>query len=98
MRTTEVERVEIALPRFWFRLLQRPVVFYTVAVLTGVSVTFVPLALFRLGRSGAFGLDWRVLGCFLVVYLVPLVYIRLGGPVLNEVWKGRGVGGKLPES
>ncbi len=90
MRTSEVERVEISLPRFWFRLLQRPLAYYTVAALTGVSITFVPLSLFWLGRSGASYRDWRVLACFLVVYSVPLVYVRLGGPVLKEVWEGRG--------
>ena len=89
MRTSQVERVEIVLPKFWFRLLQRPLAYYTVAALTGVSITFVPLSLFWLGRSGASYRDWRVLACFLVVYLVPLVYVLLGGPVLKEVWKAR---------
>lgn len=98
MRTSQTETVEIAIPRFWCRLLRRPIAFYSVAALTGVSITFVPLALFQLGRSGAFGFDWRVLGCFFVVYMVPLVYIRLGGPVLNELWKGRGVEGRPSES
>ena len=90
MSTSQVETVEIVLPRFWFRLLQRPLAYHTVATLTGVSFTFVPLSLFWLGRSGASYHDWRVIGCFLVVFLVPLVYVHLGGPVLKEVWKDRG--------
>lgn len=77
----------------WLRLVGTSWVYYPVTALTGVSVTFAPLFLYQLGRADAALGDWRVLLCFLQVVLVPLVYFRLGAPVLRwarESHKARG--------
>ena len=69
---------------------QNPVLFFTIAALTGVSVTFFPLFLYQLGREGVGWSDWRLWTCFCVTYLVPMFYIRIGGAVATRAWKDRG--------
>lgn len=83
------ETVEVRVPRFWFRAVRPAPVKYSLAALTGVSVSFAPLLLFFLGSSGARMFDWRVLTCLGAAYLVPFVYLRFGGLVLAEIWKAR---------
>ena len=82
-----IKPVDVEVPLRWYRLVQRPVVFWSTIALGGVSITFAPLALYGLGRSGV--ADWRVAICFGVVYLVPLVFIKLGMPVVQHAYRHR---------
>jgi hypothetical protein len=68
---------------------QNSVLFFTIATLTGVSVTFSPLLLYQLGREGVGWSDWRLWTCFCVTYLVPMFYVRIGGAVATRAWKDR---------
>ena len=78
--------VTVQISEVWVRRLNSPV-FYVVGALTGVSVTFAPLALLWLGIYN----QWNVLtvsgaaACFLMIYLVPLFYMRLAGQVIRQV-------------
>jgi len=81
--------IEVQVGAASYRAVQSPPVFWAVCALTGVSVSVAPLSLFMFGHQGVSGSDWRVLACFLVTYLVPLVYMRLGSPVLEHAWKHR---------
>lgn len=86
----EFEAVQVRVPRFWFRAFRPAPVKYSLAALTGVSISFAPLLLYFLGSSAAEMFDWRVLTCLGVAYVVPFVYLRFGGLVLGEIWKTDG--------
>ena len=73
------------------RLIRSPV-YWVVATLTGVSVTFAPLLLFFLGGrwSDMFSdyVKWVIIVlCFLAIYLVPMFYIKVSSGVISEVLK-----------
>lgn len=53
--------------------------------LTCLSLTFAPLALFNLGKAGVDYRDPRVIACFAVIVLVPLVYVRLATLFVKQV-------------
>jgi hypothetical protein len=59
--------------------------------LTGVAVSFAPLFLYWCGQGKPFHDDeWFVMPlCFAVIFLVPLVYFRLGSEVAKELRKKR---------
>ena len=76
-------------PRDAYWIAQKSVLFFTVAALTGVSITFSPLFLYQLGREGVGWSDWRLWACFGVTYLVPMFYMRIGGAVATQAWKDR---------
>jgi hypothetical protein len=81
-----MDEITITVPRRWIRLVHSPVMLL-VAALTGISVSFVPLTLFELGRAQA---DWDSPGvwlCFLVLYLVPGFYMGIAARVLGQVRK-----------
>jgi len=84
-----VETIQINVSRRLFRAMQFRPLALLVGALTGVSVTLSPAYLFMLGRDGASFGDWRVLTCLMVTYLIPLVYMRFGGPVVEVAWKRR---------
>lgn len=64
-------------------------VYFAIAALTGVSITFMPLALLGLGIHN----DWNFLTvgaaiiCWLVGYLVPMFYFRVAGQVIKQVYR-----------
>ena len=89
MTNGSVERIQVDVSRRLFRAMQFRPLALLVGALTGVSITFSPALLFYLGSQGAPFLDWRVIACFAVTYLVPLVYVRFGGAVLQVAWKRR---------
>ena len=65
----------------------RSPLYFVVTTLQGVSVTFAPLFLYWSGK-GKFNLaPERIVVplCFAVIFLVPLLYFRLGGIVLREI-------------
>jgi hypothetical protein len=93
-----VETVQVDVSSWLLRAMRFRPLSLVVGSLTGVSITFSPFWLFMLGRGGASLGDWRVLCCFMVTYLVPMVYIGFGGPVLQVAWKRRsapGIGAPL---
>lgn len=63
--------------------------YFVVAALTGVSITFMPLALLALGMHNS----WNPLTigagmiCWLVSYLVPMFYFRIAGEVVKQVYR-----------
>ena len=79
-----MQRVTVEIDDKWIGLVRSPV-YWVVAALTGVSITFCPLFLFRLGHEGTGITDWRVLVCFAIIYLVPFVHFRLAAPVMKQV-------------
>ena len=56
-----------------------------VAGLTCLSLTFAPVLLFNLGKAGVNYRDPRVIACFAVIVLVPLVYVRLATLFIKQL-------------
>jgi hypothetical protein len=83
MWNAPVDTVQIEVPHRLFRAMHWRPLALLVAAFTGVSVSFCPLFLYWLGRSGVAITDWRVLTTFAVICLVGTVYISFGAPVLN---------------
>lgn len=79
-----MDDIVIRIPAVWARRVQSPLM-WLVSALTGVSITFVPLSLFQLGRSGETFANPLVWVCFVVIYAVPLFYIRLAGVILKQL-------------
>jgi len=67
-----VDTVQIDVPRRLFRAMHYRPLNLLVAGLTGVSVSFCPYFLYHFGEERVPFLDWRVITCFAVTYLVPL--------------------------
>jgi hypothetical protein len=62
------------------------IVYWAVAALTGVSISFAPLFLYRCGKGGFPEASWWLVpACFAVTYLVPLWYIRLACEVIASI-------------
>lgn len=78
--------VTVQISEAWVRRLNSPM-YVVVAALTGVSISFAPLGLLWLGIYN----QWNVLtvtgaaACFLMIYFVPLFYIRLAGQVIGQL-------------
>jgi hypothetical protein len=87
MWKTPVDRIQIEVPRRLFRAMHYRPLNLLVGGLTGVSVSFCPYFLYQFGEERVPFLDWRVLTCFAVTFLVPLVYIGVGAPVLALAWR-----------
>ena len=86
MLNTQVDTVQIEVPRKLFRAMHSRPLNLLVTGLTGVSVSFCPLALYELGSAKVSFWDWRVLANFAVIILVPGVYMSFGAPVLARAW------------
>lgn len=78
--------VTVTIGKEWVRRLNSPL-YYIVATLTGVSVTFIPFGLFWLGRQQISIFDLRVLLSLAVVCLVPGFYIKLAQHVIRQIRK-----------
>ena len=76
--------MRIELPEGWLRFVRSQAT-VLVTALTCLSLTFAPLALFNLGKAGVDSRDPRVIACFAVIVLVPLVYIRLATVFVKQV-------------
>ena len=78
--------VSVQISEVWVRRLNSPL-YVVVGALTGVSISFAPLGLLMLGIHN----QWNVLTisgaavCFLMVYFVPMFYMRLAGQVIGHV-------------
>lgn len=78
--------VTVQISEVWVRRLNSPL-FVVVGALTGVSISFSPLGLLMLGIHN----QWNTLTisgaavCFLMVYFVPMFYMRLAGQVIAQL-------------
>ena len=78
--------VTVKISEIWVRRLNSPL-FVVVGALTGVSISFAPLGLLWLGIYN----QWNVLtiscaaACFLMIYFVPMFYMRLAGQVIGQL-------------
>jgi hypothetical protein len=81
-------KVSIEIDSRWVRIVRSPL-YWVVATLQGVSVSFAPLFLYWSGK-GMFPSrqQWIVVpACFATIYLVGLFYMGLGGVVIAELRK-----------
>lgn len=76
--------MRIELSEGWMKFVRSQATVFVTA-LTCLSLTFAPLALFNLGKAGLDYRDPRVLACFAVIVLVPLVYVRLATLFVKQV-------------
>jgi hypothetical protein len=78
--------MRIELSEGWLKFVRSQAMVFMTA-LTCLSLTFAPMALFRLGKAGADYRDPRVIACFAVIVLVPLVYLRLATLFIQQLRK-----------
>jgi hypothetical protein len=76
--------MRIELSEGWMKFVRSPATVFLTA-LTCLSLTFAPLALFNLGKAGLDYTNPRVIACFAVIVLVPLVYVRLATLFVKQV-------------
>ena len=81
--------VSVVIPAKWVRRARSPWV-WVIASLTGVSVTFAPMALYFMGRAKAGVLNPFLWICVATVYLVPFFYMGLASVVLGQLWREPG--------
>ena len=83
-----MDKVTIEIDSKWVKIVHSPL-YWVVATLQGVAITFAPLFLYWSGRTSFFGgFEWIVVpSCFAVILLVGGFYIWLGGAVIRELRK-----------
>jgi len=81
-----MEKVTIEIDSTSAKIARSPL-YFVIAGLQGVSVTFAPLFLYWSGKGGYFSGYERIVVplCFAVIFLVPLFSFRLAGPVIKEL-------------
>ena len=81
-----MSRVAIELDSKWVKIANSPL-YFMVAALQGVAVSFAPLFLYWSGRENFFhGFEWLVVPlCFAVIFFVSLFYFMLGAAVIKEL-------------
>jgi hypothetical protein len=83
-----MDKVTIEIDSKWAKLVRSPL-YWVVAALQGVAVTFAPLFLFWSGKGAFFhGFEWIIVpSCFAVILLVGFFYMLLGNAVIGELRK-----------
>lgn len=83
-----MDKVAIQIDSKWLRIVRSPL-WWVVASLQGVSVTFAPLFLYWSGKGQFFPkAEWIIVpSCFAVIFLVGFFYFWLGGEVIRELRK-----------
>lgn len=76
--------MRIELSERWLRFVRSQAT-VIVTALTCLSLTFAPVALFNLGKAGVDYRDPRVIACFAVIVLAPLVYVRLATLFIKQL-------------
>jgi hypothetical protein len=78
--------VTIEIDSKWQRLV-RSRLYFAIAALQGVAITFVPLFLYWCGREPVLNkYAWLIVpACWVVIYGIGLFYFRLGGAVIKEL-------------
>ncbi len=81
-----MEKVTIEINARWGRLVRSPVML-VIAALQGISITMAPLFLYWSGKGEFYpqNSQWLVPLLFAIVYLVPLFYFFIGGPVVKAL-------------
>jgi len=81
-------KVTIEIDSRWVKIVRSPL-YWIVAALQGVSVSFAPLFLYWSGKGMfAHGSEWLIVpSCFAVILLVGFFYILLGSTVIGELRK-----------
>jgi hypothetical protein len=81
-------KVTIEIDSKWVKIVRSPL-YWIVAALQGVSVSFAPLFLYWSGKGSFFhGSEWIVVpSCFALILLVGLFYMLLGSAVIGELRK-----------
>ena len=73
----------------WVKRVRSPA-FWVIGALTWVSVTFIPLYLFFLGKEDASFGDARVLICLAIIYIIPSFYMHFSGGILRQIHRSKG--------
>lgn len=81
-----MDKVSIEIDSRWVKVARSPV-YFILAALQGISVSFAPLFLYWSGRGNYFsGLEWLVVPlCFGIIFVVPAFYFWLGGSVMRQL-------------
>jgi len=79
-------KVTIEVDSAWVKIVRSPI-YYVIAALTGVSISFAPLFLYMSAKGKFFpNYEWLAVPlCFAVVVVVPFFYMRLGSLVIKEL-------------
>jgi hypothetical protein len=83
-----MNKVTVEIDSKWMRIVRSPL-YWIVATLQGVAVSFAPLFLYESGK-GWFprGSEWYVVPlCVATIWIVAFFYIRLGNEVVQELRK-----------
>ena len=82
--------VAIEIDAKWVKIVRSPL-YWIVATLQGVSLTFAPLFLYWSGKGTFFhGSEWIIVpSCFAVILLVGVFYMLLGSTVISELRKSK---------
>ncbi len=83
-----MDKVTIEISSTWAKIVRSPL-YWIVAALQGVSVSFAPLFLYWSGKGKMFpGYEWLVVpSCFGIILLVGFFYMGLGSAVVGELRK-----------
>jgi len=83
-----VDKVTIEVDSRWVKVVRSPL-YWIVAGLQGVSISFAPLFLYWAGKGTFYhGSEWIVVpSCFAVILFVGFFYILLGSAVIGELRK-----------
>lgn len=81
-----MDKVSIEIDSRWVKVARSPV-YFILAALQGVSISFAPLFLYWSGRGNYFnGLEWLVAPlCFSIILIIPSFYFWLGGSVMRQL-------------
>jgi hypothetical protein len=80
-------KVTIEIDSKWVKIARSPI-YWLVAGLQGVSISFAPLFLYWSGKGMFHPNEWFVVPlCFAVILLVGFFYIALGSVVVRELRK-----------
>ena len=82
-----MDKVTIEIDSRWVKIVRSPL-YWIVAALQGLSISFAPLFLYWSGKGMFHGSEWIVVpSCFAVILLVGFFYILLGSAVIGELRK-----------
>ena len=81
-----MSNVTIEINSKWVRIVRSPI-YWIVAALQGISISFAPLFLFWSGRGGYFPGHQAFVTplCFAIIIFVQLFYFLLGAAVIKEL-------------
>jgi hypothetical protein len=81
-----MDRITIEVDSKWAKIIRSPV-FFIIAALQGVSISFAPYFLYLSGQGRFFPGHERIIVplCFAIIFLVPAFYFALGSSVVREL-------------